>query len=394
MTRKAIIVVAVLVVLGLIGAGIYFMQQPPAPQQAQLPSPAPQQPAAPPPFVPQSGLQGAVVVALNARGDMNLTAANKALSGEGIIADKQGRLYTADRITTGEIYMIDPKNPKLVAVAKVPRMQNTPARGDPQMVIPSLLGLAFDKAGNLYIASSGLSGQDPQRPVGFIFRVPANKLDPANPGEAQVWATGVPGANGIAFDSKGNLYVSGRSTIYMVPPAGGEGKVLQTRVNGTNGIAFSKDETILWSANNQNGTIYRIEINPDGTVKGFTEWLKDPKLLGIDGIQLDTAGNIWGVANRRNALVAITPDKKIIDVAVNDNKGPLEFPASMVFVGKTIYIANTDGANGANSPRQPGVGPSIAKVEVGIEGLPLPPGTARIQDYALKRSVSNPFLLV
>jgi sugar lactone lactonase YvrE len=144
-------------------------------------------------------------------------------------------------------------------------------------------------------------------------------------------------------------------------------------VNGTNGIAFSKDGTILWSANNQNGTIYRIEINPDGTVKGFAEWLKDPKLLGIDGIQLDTAGNIWGVANRRNALVAITPDKKIIDVAVNDNNGPLEFPASMVFVGKTIYIANTDGATGANSPRQPGVGPSIAKVEVGIEGLPLPP---------------------
>ncbi|MBI4257392.1 MAG: SMP-30/gluconolactonase/LRE family protein [Thaumarchaeota archaeon] len=379
MPSKALIAVAVVVVIAVIGAGFVLMQQPapqqaPAPAPKPVPAPAPQQPApAPPPFVPQSGLQSAVVIALNARGDINLTAANKALSGEGIIADKQGRLYTADRVTTGDVYMIDPKSPKLVRVATVPKMENTPARGEKAMVIPTLLGLAFDKAGNLYIAGLGLPGQDPQKPVGFIFRVAANKLDPANPGVAEVWATGVPGANGIAFDSKGNLYVSGRNTIYRVTPAGGEGKVLRTGVNGTNGIAFSRDGTILWSANSANGSIWRIELNQDGTIKGFTEWLKDPKLAGIDGIQLDVAGNIWGVPNRKNALVAITPDKRIIEVAKNDNKGPLEFPASMVFSGKTIYIANTDGDRDVNSPRQPGVGPSIAKVEVGIEGLPLPP---------------------
>src|SRR3972149_1650842 len=95
----------------------------------------------------------------------------------------------------------------------------------------------------------------------------------------------------------------------------------------------------------------------------LAEWLKDPKLAGIDGIQVDILGNIWGVPNSRNALVAITPDKKIIEVAKNDNKGPLEFPASMIFVGKTVYIYNSDGARGDNNPRQPGVGPSIAKVE-------------------------------
>lgn len=379
MPSKALISVVVIVVIAVIGAGFVLMQQP-SPQQAPAPKPAPQPqqpvpaPAPPPqPFVPQSGLQSAVVIALNAKGDINLTAANKALNGEGIIADKQGRLYVTDRVTTGEIYMVDPKNPKLITVARVPKMENTPARGEKQMVIPSLLGLAFDKAGNLYIAVSGLPGQDPQKPVGFILRVPANKLDPNYPSEAEVWATGVPGANGITFDSKGNLYVSGRNTIYLVTPAGGQGKVLKTGVNGTNGIAFSRDGTILWSANSQNGSIWRIEMNPDGTIKGFTEWLKDPKLAGIDGIQLDVAGNIWGVPNRRNALVAITPDKKIIEVAKNDNKGPLEFPASLIFLGKTIYIYNSDGDRDVNSPRQPGVGPSIAKVEVGIEGLPLPP---------------------
>ncbi|MBI2125804.1 MAG: SMP-30/gluconolactonase/LRE family protein [Thaumarchaeota archaeon] len=364
MPSKAVIAVAIIVVIALIGAGFVLMQQP-----------SPQQPAPPPPqvFVPQEGLRSSLILALNAKGDINLTAAAKALSGEGIIADKQGRLYTADRVTTGEVYMIDPKDPKLVTVARLPKMENTPARGNKQMVIPSALGLAFDKAGNLYIAGSGLPGQDPTKPVGFIFKVPANKLSPTNPGEAEVWATGVPGANGITFDSKGNLYVSGRNTIYLVSQAGGEGKVLRTGVNGTNGIAFSKDGTILWSANAANGSLWRIELNTDGTIKGFTEWLKDPKLAGIDGIQLDIAGNIWAVPNRRNVLVAITPDKKIIEVAKNDNKGPLEFPASLVFVGKTIYIANTDIEREVNSPRQPGFGPNIARVEVGIEGLPLPP---------------------
>ncbi|MBI4258657.1 MAG: hypothetical protein HY619_06860, partial [Thaumarchaeota archaeon] len=99
---------AIIVVIAVIGAGFVLMQQP-----------APQQTAPPPPpqiFVPQEGLRSSLIVALNAKGDINLTAAAKALSGEGIIADKQGRLYTADRVTTGEVYMIDPKDPKLVTV--------------------------------------------------------------------------------------------------------------------------------------------------------------------------------------------------------------------------------------------------------------------------------------
>jgi len=318
-------------------------------------------------------LSSSLVLALNERGDINITAASKALSSEGITADKAGRIYVADRITTGLVYMVDPKSPQLVVVARISKMQNTPARGDPQMVIPQVLGLTFDKAGNLYIAGSGLPGQDQQKPVGFIFKVDANKLNPSNPGNATVWATGVPGANGIAFDKNGNMFVSnfGGGTIYMVPSTGGEGKVIADKLVSPNGLAFDKDG-ILFAANTRNGSIWRIELNPDGSTKSVTEHVKDAKLVGSDGLQIDSAGNLWVVANSRNALVAVTPDKQIIDVSVNDNKGPLETPASLVFSGKTIYIANTDGNQGANNPRQPGAGPGIVKVEVGIEGLPLP----------------------
>jgi sugar lactone lactonase YvrE len=389
MASKNLIVIAVVVVIVAAAAGFMLMQQPPAPEQAKPgdqmeKKPEAKPPEPPKPVVPQEGLKASLVLALNPRGDINITAANKALSSEGIAADKQGRLYLADRVTTGEVYMVDPKDPKLVTVAKLPRMEATTRDGRKNMVIPNVLGMTFDKQGNLYIAAGGLPGQDPAKPAGFILKVPANKLSAANPGEAEVWATGVPGANGIAFDKDGNLFVSnfGGGTIYRVPSTGGEGKVIAEKLVSPNGLAFDRNG-ILFAANTRNGSIWRIELNPDGTTKSVTEYIKDPKLIGCDGLQIDSAGNIWVVANARNALVAVTPDKKVIDVAKNDNNGPLEAPASLVIVGKTVYIANADfeitpaafggSANEpGNRPRLPGAGPGIARVEIGIEGLPVP----------------------
>ncbi len=392
MPSKALIAVAVIVVIAVLGAGFVVMQQP-SPQQAPAPKPAPApapQPAPPPPpYVPPSGLKASLVIALNSPEIVlkNLTAANNAWVLEGVVPDKQCRIYVDERVSTGSVYRIDdPKNPKLVLVAKAPKMQNTPARGDPQMVTPTLLDMAFDKQGNLFISGSGLPSQDPQKPVGFVFRVPANKLDPANPGEAEVWATGTPGANGIAIAKNGDVYISGRNTIYRVRSTGGQGEVLKTGVNGTNNIAFNKDGTILWATSTANNAIWKIDIAPDGTVAGFSEWIRDPvKLISPDGIGVDVQGNLWVSSLSRNAIVAITPDKKIIDVVKNDNAGPLEAPTDLHWCGKTLYIGSADferapvdldknNLEPGNRPRQPGVGPNISTVpDVGIEGLPLPP---------------------
>mgnify|MGYP001567375074 CR=1 FL=1 len=108
MVNKAILAVAIVVVIA-IGAGVFLMQQP-APEQSMAPKPAdqpPQKEVKPPepskPIIPQEGLSASLVIALNPRGDINITAANKALSSEGIAADKQGRLFLADRVTMGEV---------------------------------------------------------------------------------------------------------------------------------------------------------------------------------------------------------------------------------------------------------------------------------------------------
>jgi hypothetical protein len=54
-------------------------------------------------------------------------------------------------------------------------------------------------------------------------------------------------------------------------------------------------------------------------------------------------------------------------VAKNGSQGPLEFPAALVFVGKTAYIANFDvprrdnmDANGSTA--KDGIGASIAQI--------------------------------
>ena len=58
----------------------------------------------------------------------------------------------------------------------------------------------FDAKGNLYVAVG---------PFGEVVRINRAELNPAQPGVGETFATGVPGANSIAFDKLGYLYVSG-----------------------------------------------------------------------------------------------------------------------------------------------------------------------------------------
>ena len=72
-------------------------------------------------------------------------------------------------------------------------------------------------------------------------------------------------------------------------------------------------------------------------------------------------------ANERNAIVTVTPDGTVQEVAKNGSQGPLEFPSAIVFVGDTAYIANFDtprrdnmDANGKTA--LDGIGASIARI--------------------------------
>jgi sugar lactone lactonase YvrE len=270
---------------------------------------------------------------------------------EGLTGDDQGRLYTTD-MDSRRLFRIIPGTGEVEVLGILPRFA---------------LGMAFDKQGNLYMASRGDVDS-------VILRISAETLATGRfeTGQVETFAQGVDGANGLAFDREGNLYVSGGATgnIYIISPQG-ERTVWASGIKAerpqqlitVNGLAFGRDGR-LYIANTSSGEINRVRIEKDGTFGEVELFAKDPLLYGADGIAFGPDGNLYVAANERNAIVKVSHAGKVTELTANDNQGPLEFPASLHFVEDTLYASNYDVARGANLPNQPGIGASIAKIEL------------------------------
>jgi sugar lactone lactonase YvrE len=240
---------------------------------------------------------------------------------------------------------IDSPSPTLVTVGWIL------APGAAAQCVP--LGLAFDHAGRLYVAEGDK-----------IYRFTP---DAAAPPVGDLFASGVPGANGVAFDGDGNLWVSDGTTgqgrvwrvdasgtpteMFRIQPmanevnldaggVGGVGRDVRTLPSGTitvtpltrnaantlgsqplvaNGLAFDEDGDLI-VADTARGALWKVELDSHGNVTSrmgcdttFTEntlclenvLVAHPLLEGADGIAIDRAGNIWVNANERNAVVVV-----------------------------------------------------------------------------------------
>jgi sugar lactone lactonase YvrE len=300
--------------------------------------------------------------------DLDPNSADQTVIVETVTADQQGLLYVCDRVT-GNVLRIDPKNPTPLVVGRVEarQIEGKKVRADSS-------GIVFSKEGDLYITS----GQFKE-----ILRIKKADLNPQKPGVAETFATGTEGANGIAFDRQGLLYVTGGRSgkIYRIGPAGGaaedwaqietytrtlpDGKTQQAIP--ANGSTFDAQGTTLYVADTARGAIWKVAVGSDGKAGRPTSMAQSPLLEGADGPAFDPKGNLWVAANERNAVVEVTPEGKVRDVAKNDSRGPLEFPTSVVFVGSTAYVSNFDtprrdnlAADGKTS--LDGVGASIAQI--------------------------------
>jgi sugar lactone lactonase YvrE len=279
---------------------------------------------------------------------------------EGLTNDGDGNLYAPGR-TPGAglpcpVWKIPTTNPSLTIVGQIPAPSAT------GQCSPS--GLAFGPDGRLYVTETDR-----------IYRFTPNA---ASPPTAELFASGVPGTNGLAFDWTGELWTGDGTTglgrvwkisttgtvteMFRVPPlsnevnlaagTGGVGRDVRTLPPGTitvtatsrnaantlgsqplvaNGVAFDRFGR-LYVADTARGAIWKVRIRDDKSIASsmgcdttFTAntlcldnvYVQHPYLEGADGIAIDVAGRIWVDANERNAIVFIYEYGKVVEVYRN-----------------------------------------------------------------------------
>ena len=300
--------------------------------------------------------------------DLDPSSTDRTVIVENITADRNGILFTSDRVT-GNVLRVDPKSPNPVVVGKVESRTI-----DGKKVDAATGGIAFDTKGDLYIAAA---------PFSEVVRIKAADLNAAKPGIAQTFATGVPGANGIAFDSLGTLFVSGGTSgiVYSVGANGGAAQPVvqidrnvRTLPNSTatqaivaNGLKFDA-KGVLHVADTSRGAVWRVIIGADGKGGKPALLTQSPLLEGADDMAFSSNGDLWVAANEQNAIVSVSPAGVVKSIAKNGSQGPLEFPAALVFVGNIAYVVNfdvprRDNLDASGITAKDGIGASIALIK-------------------------------
>jgi sugar lactone lactonase YvrE len=253
---------------------------------------------------------------------------------EGIEASPNGLLYTAGLSGNVCVYTLD---------------------GALVRVIPVAPGHAL--LGELYVAGEGIYIADNNGDFsgGRVIR-----LDPRT-GAVTVLASGFGAANAITQSHDGTLFVSDSfaGAIYTVDPATGAKTLWKadplllphgTPAFGANGLAFDRTQSFLYVANTADDRILRIAMNRDGSAGAITVFADGAALNaanattnalnGADGIQFDVRGQLYVAANQANEIQVLSPSGALVARYRGTGSDAMDFPASPVFRGKTLYVAN------------------------------------------------------
>jgi sugar lactone lactonase YvrE len=305
----------------------------------------------------------------------------------GIARDRHGSFFVADANQGGVIW-------KLTAANMNPSAPF--ATG-----VPGTNGLAFDRRDNVW-TGDGTTAQ------GRVWRITPDgatvtEVFRIQPMRNSSSLGGILAGDGVGRQARtfppGTLTVTvpASGTPTSVTPAGGQDLV-------ANGLLFDRHGDLV-VADTARGALWRARfdwrgnlISPTGCDAGFTSntlclsniLVAHPLLEGTDGIAIDRAGNIWNAANERNAIVLVTPKRRVIEIFRNPlnaaglrnsadpvvgNEHILELPTSPFVSGHRLCVAQSDGNRRDNSPNSAGEvnagGPIGARGKISCMDQPL-----------------------
>jgi hypothetical protein len=256
---------------------------------------------------------------------------------------------------------------------KIPAGTTTPQPfGHVDGIVPGrdfgLLGLAVDVFGNVYGA---VQSTDPA--VDGVWRFARRTGDASRLPGTQ--AIAIP--NGLAFDTRGNLYVtdSAAGAIWRIPWGGsaqvwlhdpaltGDGSLGLGVPLGANGIAYRNG--LLTVTNTERRTI--LSISRSGTIDVVATLAGNP-----DGVAIDVFGNAYIAVNLENEIDRVSPGGSVDVLASGD---PLDFPSSVAFgtargARRTLFGVNFSLSEAFGLP--PGSGPGVFTLDAGAPGKPVP----------------------
>lgn len=296
---------------------------------------------------------------------------------EGIAIDPTGNLYAASfAFSPVANICVENKHGQIVDVIPVAAGQGG---------VASLLGELFTPGQGLYVVDFANGAPNNGRLLRINVKTHA----------VTVLATGYSAPNAIAQDRHRNLYVSDSflGTIFKVAPDGSSNAVwihdqrLQPQPGGSppfgaNGVAFDRDQDFLYVATTSDSKIYRIPVEDDGSAGPMELFASGAAidaaqrtteaLHGADGIMFDVRGNLYVCANSAQhpapglpgEIQVLSPDAQLIARYDGVGENDLDFPASLVFRGRTLYVTNLSlDTGGANS--------KLSALRVPHPGLPL-----------------------
>jgi sugar lactone lactonase YvrE len=238
---------------------------------------------------------------------------------EGLTGDGSGNLYTGGSgAASCPVWKINLANPSLVTVGLIPSSLTASC---------SFTGITFNDVGDLF-AADGAAGR--------IYTFTPNAGNPPN---ATIFASGIPGTNGVAFDRDGNLWTSdgttGQGRVWKLTGAGANCSPPVVNCQEVFRIQPMANEVNLISGD---GGIGRdVRTLPPGTITVTTTSRNAANTMGsqplvANGIAFNHAGDMFVIDTARGALWKVQFDPQ----------GNLESPVGCdtTFAPNTLCLSN------------------------------------------------------